>query len=86
MSASSRYGRGGFAVPDCRINPNVAPVASLTRLPGIGPARAGAIVDYRREVMEAGAKRAFTSCEDLERVRGIGPVTAGKISKWLKYE
>jgi competence protein ComEA len=63
-----------------RIDVNSATVEQLTDLPGIGEAKAEAIVAERSE-------RPFSSVEDLERVRGIGPslvadlrdrVTAGK--------
>jgi hypothetical protein len=47
----------------------------LEVLPGIGPARAGAIVRER-------ARRPFASRGDLTRVRGIGPATAGALAGW----
>ena len=69
-----------------RINPNQAPVESLTRLAGLGPGRAGAIVAYR-ENLSRGAKRpAFRNCDDLQNVRGVGPKTVQTISEWLKFE
>ena len=72
---------------DGRVNPNVAPAASLVRLPGIGVARAHAIVQYReRAVLEGTGKRAFEDCDDLEQIRGIGPKTAEKICGYLKFE
>ena len=63
-----------------RLDVNSATVEQLTELPGIGEAKAEAIVAERSE-------RPFSSVDDLERVRGIGPslvadlrdrVTAGK--------
>jgi len=72
---------------ESRINPNKAPPASLVRLPGIGVGRAGAIVAYRESFSEKnGGKPAFRNCEDLQKVKGIGPKTAKSISKWLKFE
>jgi len=62
-----------------KINPNTASVASLQRLPGIGPARAQAIVDYRR----AHGPEAFRRLGDLQRVEGIGPVTPQRIAPYL---
>lgn len=57
---------------DARININEAAPAELTRLPGIGPARAEAIVAERR-------KRRFRRIEDIMRVPGIGRKTFGRI-------
>ena len=52
-----------------KIDPNTATLVSLLRLPGIGPAKAQAIIDFRR----ATAGLDFRSADDLARVRGIGP-------------
>jgi competence protein ComEA len=72
---------------DSRINPNNAPAASLIRLPGIGVARALAIVAYREEFSKRDDnKPAFRKCEDLQKVKGIGPKTVENISEWLKFE
>ena len=69
------------------INPNDAPLASLARLPGIGIARAEAMIAYRRHFIEINSNRkAFQSCDDLQKVKGIGPKTAQNISEWLKFE
>ena len=58
------------------IDPNLADAATLETLPGIGPARALAIVAARE-------RRPFDRVEDLTRVPGIGPRTlaglAGRI-------
>ena len=70
-----------------RINPNDAPVASLVRLPGIGVSRAGAIVSYRENFgVKNSANPVFRNCNDLQKVKGIGPKTAQNISGWLKFE
>jgi competence ComEA-like helix-hairpin-helix protein len=74
---------------DSRINPNDAPVASLVRLPGIGMARAGAIVAYRERsefIGKDGNSPAFRNCDDLQKVSGIGPKTIQNINEWLKFE
>jgi len=72
---------------DSRINPNVAPAASLVRLPGIGIGRAGAIVAYRENFSEKhGNSPAFQNCDDLQKVHGIGPKTVKNISEWLEFE
>ena len=72
---------------DERINPNDAPIASMVRLPGIGISRAEAIVACREDLSkEDSNSRAFRSCYDLQKVRGIGPKTAQSIGEWLKFE
>jgi competence ComEA-like helix-hairpin-helix protein len=49
----------------------------LELLPGVGPVRAGALVDSRER------DGPFRNRADLERVRGIGPQTALRIALWL---
>ena len=72
---------------DDRVNPNDAPVASLLRLRGIGLSRAQAIVAYRESFGNQGDSRsAFRDCDDLQKVKGIGPKTAQDIGRWLKFE
>jgi len=75
------------AVLESRVNPNEASVPSLIRLPGIGRNRAESIVSYRNDLCAVNTEcRAFRSCEDLEKVKGIGPKTAEGICGWLKFE
>jgi len=72
---------------DERINPNNAPIASLVRLPGIGMSRAEAIMAYRENFSKNNSNsRAFRNCDDLQKVKGIGPKTAENINQWLKFE
>ena len=72
---------------DVRINPNDGPVASLARLPGIGIVRAGAIAAYRENFTERqGGRPAFQNCDDLQKVKGVGPKTIQNVSNWLKFE
>lgn len=70
---------------ESRINPNFASQVSLMRLPGIGKRRADDIVAYRDSFGD-GNGEAFRNCEDLQRVKGIGPKTAADICEWLKFE
>ena len=70
-----------------KINPNDAPVASLVRLPNIGLVRAAAIVAYRENFNEKDREnQPFQNCDDLQKVRGIGPKTVQNINLWLKFE
>jgi competence protein ComEA len=48
-----------------RVNVNTATADELARLPGIGPAKAKAIVDHR-------ADEPFRRPDDLRKVKGIG--------------
>lgn len=55
------------------VNINTATEAELETLPGIGPAKAAAIVKDRSE------NGPYASCDDLARVNGIGPATVAAI-------
>ena len=72
---------------DERINPNEAPVSSMVRLPGIGISRAEAIAAYRNNFSkEDSSSQTFGNCDDLQKIKGIGPKTVLNISKWLTFE
>jgi DNA uptake protein ComE-like DNA-binding protein len=80
-------GAGGTEQPgeirlESRINPNYAPRESLRRLPGIGAGRAETIENFSKE----NNNRAFEDCDDLQKVKGIGPKVAADICEWLKFE
>lgn len=65
-SVTRAAGTGG-AVPKAKLlNLNTATVEELTGLPGIGEARAKAILDYRSQVGR------FRSADELKKVSGIG--------------
>ena len=72
---------------ESRINPNNASTASLVRLPQIGPSRAAAIIADRVSISRDDSSRAaFRGCDDLQKVKGIGPKTVENLRKWLKFE
>jgi len=73
--------------PGERINPNEAPVASLTRLPQIGTARARAIVAYRdRAGTQPGRTPVFSKAEDLQQIKGIGSAIVEDLRPWLQFD
>lgn len=58
-----------------RVNINTASQSELETLPGVGPAKALAILGDRE------TNGAFGSCDDLTRVSGIGPATVANLSE-----
>jgi comEA protein len=59
-------------VPNGIIKLSTATQAELETLPGIGPVKANAIVDYRNS-------KGLKSVNDLQKVNGIGPKTVEKL-------
>ncbi|MFT5685782.1 MAG: competence protein ComEA [Myxococcota bacterium] len=57
-----------------RVNINTASQNQLEDLPGIGPSKASAILQYRTDVGP------FSSCAALDAVSGIGPATVSALS------
>jgi competence ComEA-like helix-hairpin-helix protein len=83
--APANLGRPAGIQLETRINPNDAALASLVRLPGIGVVKAAAIAAYRENFGSAD-NPAFTDCNDLQNVKGIGPKTSQNICQWLKFD
>ncbi len=82
-SCIARLSGNSDIIIDDRINPNKAPSASLVRLPNIGPNRAAAIIEYRRQKNDS---IAFETAADLQNIKGIGPKTVESIRPWLCFE
>ena len=57
------------------VNINSATLEQLEALPGIGPVKGQAIIDYRK------ANGPFKSIDDLKKVNGIGDATLEKVKE-----
>jgi competence protein ComEA len=64
--------------PGQMININTASAVDLDKVPGIGPTKAQAIVDYRTQ------NGNFKSIEDIQKVKGIKAGTFAKIKDYIK--
>ncbi len=62
-----------------RVNINSASADELAKLPGIGPAKAKAIVDYRSE-------EPFRKPDDLRKVKGIGDKLYERVKDQITVE
>lgn len=60
-----------------KININIASIEELQKLPGIGPAKAQAIVDYRR------SNGGFKTIEEIKNVKGIGEKTYEQLKELI---
>ncbi|MCL7746878.1 helix-hairpin-helix domain-containing protein [Halalkalibacter alkaliphilus] len=69
----------GAGESDGKISINQATVTDLEQLPGIGPAKAAAIITYRDE------HGPFKGVEDLLQVSGIGPKSIEKLQEHLIF-
>lgn len=65
---------------DGKLNLNTATVDDLDKLPGIGPAFASRILDYRQK------QNGFTDVSQLKNIQGIGPKTYAKLKPLVYVE
>ena len=64
-------------LPASPLNLNTATISELDALPGIGPSRAAAILQYRER------QGRFSSVDELERVPGFGPAAVARLESQL---
>lgn len=69
--------RSAAKPPPVRTNINTASEQDLQRLPRIGPALAGRIIEYRR------VHGPFRSADQITEVKGIGEKTLEKLRPWI---
>lgn len=70
--------RSGKKSPTSAVNLNTASAEELETLPGIGPATAQKILEYRSE------HQRFGSIDELMAVKGIGEKKLEKMRQWLR--
>ena len=69
-----------------RVDPNVADAATLSAVPGLGDARAAAIVDYRTAYAARHPDRPpFGTARDLLPVHGIGASMVNNLAPYLTF-
>jgi competence ComEA-like helix-hairpin-helix protein len=69
-----------------RLDPNTADWQTLAALPGMGEKHARDIVAYReRFTADHPGKLAFTTAEDMLRIRGIGVATLKTLEPHLVF-
>lgn len=76
-SGSFHPEQGGGSKDDGKVNINTADVQELMTIPGIGPSKAAAIIQYREE------HGPFASLEAIMEVSGIGQKTFEKLESFI---
>jgi competence protein ComEA len=71
---------GGASALSGVVNVNTASAEEIAMLPGVGPARARAIIELRQQ------RGGFKRVEDLLEVKGIGEAGLAKLRPYLALE
>ncbi len=80
VEPSGSESRPGPSATSSIINVNTANLSELELLPGIGPATAQKIIDYRHE------NGPFSTIEEVQNVSGIGPVKYEQILELITVQ
>lgn len=68
-----------------RLNPNTATLDELLSIPGMGSARATALISHRTSQIADGIPTPYQSPQDLSKIRGFGPSSLSRITPHLLF-